>query len=46
MHAAHPHPDLATGHAKQRVAWLLEEAEHDRRVGRPAGHGGRGSAAA
>jgi hypothetical protein len=30
----HPmHPDLATHVAKQRVTWLLEEAEHHRQVG-------------
>jgi hypothetical protein len=30
----HPmHPDLATDFAGQRVAWLLEEAEHHRQVG-------------
>jgi hypothetical protein len=30
----HPmHPDLATDYAGQRVAWLLEEAEHHRQVG-------------
>jgi hypothetical protein len=30
----HPtHPDLATDYAGQRIAWLLEEAEHHRQVG-------------
>jgi hypothetical protein len=30
----HPtHPDLVTDYAGQRVAWLLEEAEHHRQVG-------------
>jgi hypothetical protein len=24
------HPEFATHYANQRVAWLLEEAEHDR----------------
>jgi hypothetical protein len=33
MYAAHPHPELATHHARQRVSWLLEEAELDRQVG-------------
>ena len=33
QHAAQPHPDLATYHAKQRVTWLLEQAEHDCRAG-------------
>jgi len=37
MYAAHPHPDLATDHARQRVAWLLAEAEHDRQVGQARG---------
>jgi hypothetical protein len=31
MHPLHPH--LATSYAGQRVAWLLEEAEHHRQVG-------------
>jgi hypothetical protein len=31
MHPLHPH--LASHAAKQRVASLLEEAEHDRQVG-------------
>lgn len=30
----HPtHPEFATDHAGQRIAWLLEEAEHHRQVG-------------
>jgi|Tabmets5t2r1_1033131.scaffolds.fasta_scaffold17418_2 hypothetical protein len=30
----HPtHPEFATYHAGQRIAWLLEEAEHHRQVG-------------
>ena len=30
----HPtHPEFATHYANQRVAWLLEEAEHHRQVG-------------
>ena len=29
----HPtHPEFATYHAGQRIAWLLEEAEHHRQV--------------
>lgn len=31
MHPLHPH--LATSYTGQRVAWLLEEAEHHRQVG-------------
>lgn len=30
MHPLHPH--LASHVAKQRVAWLLQEAEHERRA--------------
>ncbi len=26
----HLHPDMAMQHARQRMAWLLEESEHDR----------------
>jgi len=41
MYAAHPHPELATPHARQRVAWLLAAASRpdpDAQGLRTAGH--------